>query len=106
MDNTHQAVQAGGNLSIAVDRLDRALQALESRVRGLQNGETYEPDTSYTAPDANYTAAGDSEYQRVLAELAEVRLREQQLAQAANGAYEALGVAAANIRAMLSAEAA
>ncbi len=103
MDNAHTTTQSGGSLSVAVDRLDRALQALEARVHGLKNGETYEPDAYSAAPAADVS---DGEYQSLLAELAEVRLREQQLAQAANDAYEALGTAAAQVRALLGSEAA
>ena len=98
MDNTQHAAQMGGSLSLAVDRLDRALEALESRVRALQNGETIPAPVG--APESN------DEYQHLLNELEEVRAREQQLSQAAHQAFEALGMAAANIRILLRDEAA
>ncbi|MEI9904842.1 MAG: DUF4164 family protein [Asticcacaulis sp.] len=86
----------GSNLSVAVDRLDRALATLEARLQGLQDGERF----AAVPPEVT------EEYQRMQAELAEVRAREQQLAQAAHGAFEALGMAAANIRILLRDEAA
>ena len=94
--------QMGGSLSLAVDRLDRALEALESRVRALQTGE------AVAAPQVGTEAApaGTDEYQHLLNELEEVRAREQQLSQAAHQAFEALGMAAANIRILLREEAA
>ena len=66
--------QMGGSLSLAVDRLDRALEALESRVRALQNGETI------PAPQGSDdgAASGGDDYQHLLNELEEVRAREQQ----------------------------
>ncbi len=90
--------QLGGSLSLAVDRLDKALQALEERVRALNNGE---PLPDYTPP-----SAGSEDVQRVLDELAAVRAEKDQLAAAANHAFDALGLAAANIRTLLAEEAA
>ena len=107
MDNTQHAAQMGtqmgGSLSLAVDRLDRALEALESRVRALQNGDTVPAPQG--ASDGTPEGAMD-EYQHLLNELEEVRAREQQLSQAAHQAFEALGMAAANIRILLRDEAA
>lgn len=100
MENMHVPGQLGGSLSLAVDRLDRALQALEERVRALNNGE---PLPDYTPPAAG---SGDGDVQRVLDELAAVRAEKDQLAAAANSAFDALGVAAANIRTLLADEAA
>ena len=109
MDNTQHSAQhgaqMGGSLSLAVDRLDRALEALESRVRALQNGETI-PAPQGATEGAPENASGNDEYQHLLNELEEVRVREQQLSQAAHQAFEALGVAAANIRILLRDEAA
>ena len=106
MDNTQHAAQLGGqmggSLSLAVDRLDRALEALESRVRALQNGETIPAPSG--APEG--ASGGNDEYQHLLNELEEVRAREKQLSQAAHQAFEALGMAAANIRILLRDEAA
>ncbi len=96
MENMHGAGQIGSSLSVAVDRLDKALAALEDRLRNLQSGDQF----------ANVPPEVTEEYQRMQAELAEVRVREQQLAQAAHGAFEALGMAAANIRILLRDEAA
>ncbi len=99
MENMHLAPgQLGGSLSLAVDRLDRALQALEERVRALNNGE---PLPEYAPPQA-----GSEDVQRVLDELAAVRAEKDQLAAVANTAFDALGVAAANIRTLLADEAA
>ena len=100
MEPSHMSTPPGGSLSIAVDRLDRALEALESRVRALQSGE---PLPEYQAGDAG--GVGESEYQRILEELEEARASNAQLAEAANGAYQALGEAAANIRQLLNSEA-
>ena len=84
---------AGGSLNIAVDRLDRALEALEARVRALQSGE----------PLPEFTGSGtNDEYERVLAELEEARTSNAELAAAASAAHAALGAAAANIRQLVS----
>ncbi len=87
--------QIGSSLSVAVDRLDKALAAVETRLRALQSGDTF------TLPPGL-----DEEMGRLQGELEEARAREQQLAQAAHGAFEALGHAAANIRILLREEAA
>lgn len=99
--------QIGNSLSLAVDRLDRALAALESRVRALQNGEPLPPPLSgeaslpgESAPESNL------ELQRLQHELEEAHQREQSLAKAAETAFQALGMAAANIRILLRDEAA
>jgi len=97
----HSATPVGGSLSLAVDRLDRALEALESRVRALQSGE---PLPEYVSSDTG--GVPETQYQQILAELEEARASNAQLAQAANGAYEALGEAAASIRQLLNSEAA
>ncbi len=100
MENPHTTGQMGGSLSLAVDRLDRALEALEARVQALNNGE---PLPEYVSP-----AVGEAsdDMQRVLQELQTVRAEKDQLAAAANDAFEALGAAAANIRILLRDEAA
>ncbi|ESQ86156.1 hypothetical protein AEAC466_02895 [Asticcacaulis sp. AC466] len=98
MENAH--AHPGSSLNIAVDRLDRALEALESRVRALQAGE---PLPEYASDG---TGGANEAYDRVLAELEEARISNAQLAQAANAAHEALGAAAANIRQLLASEAA
>lgn len=85
---------ASGSLSVAMDRLDRALEALESRLQGLSGQASVE--------------GGDEAlrlgYQQALEELGEVRVRERALADAADGAYETLKLAAANIRLLLQTE--
>jgi len=98
MENMHVPGQLGGSLSLAVDRLDKALQALEERVRALNNGE---PLPDYVPP-----SAGSEDVQRVMDELAAVRAEKDQLAAVANQAFDALGLAAANIRILLADEAA
>lgn len=100
MENAH--TQPGGSLNMAVDRLDRALEALESRVRALQAGE---PIPEYTGGSGAASGLAE-EYDRVLAELEEARVSNAQLAEAANVAHQALGAAAANIRQLLANEAA
>ena len=92
MDHS-QTHLAGGSLNVAVDRLDRALEALEARVRALQGGE----------PLPEFTGSGThDEYERVLAELEEARASNSELAAAASAAHAALGMAAANIRQLVS----
>ncbi len=85
-----------GNLNTAVDRLDRALEALEARLSGLSG-----PATGEGGDEALRQG-----YQQALEELAEVRVRERALAEAADNAYETLKLAAANIRLLLQQEAA
>ncbi len=101
MENGHNPGQLGGSLSMAVDRLDRALAALEARVQALNNGE---PLPDYTPPSE--AAATGEDMQRVMKELQTVRAEKDQLAAVANDAFEALGAAAANIRILLRDEAA
>ena len=100
----------GSSLSMAVDRLDRVLEALESRVRALQNGDPLPPiegsDMSAIIGDSAAESQASIEVQRLQHELEEARLREQALAQAAETAFQALGMAAANIRILLRDEAA
>ena len=98
MEPSHMSAPLGGSLSIAVDRLDRALEALEMRVRALQAGD---PLPSYSSGGG----VGETEYQKILEELEVARASNSQLVEAANGAYEALGEAAANIRHLLNSEA-
>ncbi len=100
MENPHTTGQMGGSLGLAVDRLDRALEALEARVQALNNGE---PLPDYVPPAVG---EANSDMQRVLQELQTVRAEKDQLAAAANDAFEALGAAAANIRILLRDEAA
>ena len=111
MDNTQHAAHLGnpmgGSLSLAVDRLDRALEALESRVRALQNGDPVAaPEGGPYEGSHDAAHIGNDDYQHLLNELEEVRAREQQLSHAAHQAFEALGMAAANIRILLRDEAA
>ncbi len=100
MESSHNSGQLGGALSLAVDRLDRALAALESRVQALNNGE---PLPDYVPPSAE---AYSADYERVLSELETVRREKDALAAVANSAFDALGSAASNIRVLLREEAA
>lgn len=104
MDNVAHAPM-GSSLSIAVDRLDKALGALEARVRALHNGEPVPPPESYPEVQA-VDPELEAHYKALLQELEEVRERERQLKEAAELAFEALGSAAANIRILLRDEAA
>ena len=92
--------QLGGSLSLAVDRLDKALDALESRVRALQAGE---PVPAYDGPA---DAVRQDDYRKLLEELDVARSHNAELAMAAESAYAALGAAAADIRQLLGEEAA
>jgi hypothetical protein len=100
MESSHNSGQLGGALSMAVDRLDRALAALEARAQALNNGE---PLPEYTPPLAG---ANNADYERVLSELEAVRREKDALAAIANNAFDALGAAASNIRVLLREEAA
>ena len=102
MDNNPTPM--GSSLSLAVDRLDRALEALEARVRALQNGDPL-PADEYS-PAGTAPAAAGEDYLRVLSELAAVRAEKDALAAVANDAFDALGDAAANIRILLREQAA
>jgi len=84
-----------GPIIEATQRLERALEALEARFRALK--------AQADIPDLDGEAA---DYHRLLGEIEEVKARERVLEQAANGAFEALGQAAANIRLLLKEEAA
>jgi len=90
---------AGGGLAVAVDRLDRALASLESRVRALRSGD---PLPVYESPD---DSVRQDDYQRLRDELDEVRATHAELAAAAETAFTALGAAAADIRLLLGEEA-
>ena len=90
----------GGHLAVAVDRLDKALAALESRVRALQAGEPL------PAPEGAADAVRQDDYRKLLEELDVARSHNAELAMAAESAYAALGAAAADIRQLLGEEAA
>jgi hypothetical protein len=105
METSLTSGQMGSSLSVAVDRLDRALEALESRVRALQNGDPLPPPLLGGAEGA--TGEGrNEEVEHLLSELEEAKGREAALAKAAETAFQALGMAAANIRILLREEAA
>jgi hypothetical protein len=87
----HLASMGGSSLNVAVDRLDRALEA---RVRALQGGEPL--------PEFTGSGGGNAEYERMLSELEEARVSNAELAAAASAAHAALGAAAANIRQLVS----
>ena len=100
MENTHNpgSGQTGGSLSLAVDRLDRALEALESRVQALRDGDPLPEYVPPASADLQAVEGLQVEYQRVVRELEIMRVREQQLTAAAQDAFHALGGAAADIR--------
>ncbi|MDI7776298.1 DUF4164 family protein [Asticcacaulis sp. EMRT-3] len=90
----------GGNLAVAVNRLDRALAALEARVRALQSGQ---PIPEY---EKNHDDIRQEDYQRLLVELDVARAQNAEMAAAAEEAYAALGSAASEIRQLMDEEAA
>ncbi|WP_140987115.1 hypothetical protein [Asticcacaulis tiandongensis] len=87
----------GVSLSQAVERLDKALLALEERLRNLDER---------TQPAANPISTDSAADPDLLGEIEALRERERVLEEAANGAYAALGEAAANIRQLMDEEAA
>ncbi|WKL55841.1 hypothetical protein Q1W73_08985 [Asticcacaulis sp. ZE23SCel15] len=84
-----QAGQPGSMLTGAVERLDKALLAVEHRLSMLQHGDVSFPADG-VLPDAMLSK-----------ELEETKAREKAVTDAANGAFEALGEAAASIRKIL-----
>lgn len=100
MENTQNTVNpsapAGSNLAAAVERLDGALRALESRVRDLKA----------RSEGMAVPAADDADAHRLQGEVAALKAREKVLEEAASEAFEALGVAAKDIRQILSEQAA
>jgi len=89
---------AGSNLAAAVDRLDSALKALEGRVRELKARSE-----GLTGTDGG---ADMADVLRLQDEVSALKAREKVLEKAASGAFEALGVAAKDIRQILSEQAA
>lgn len=86
----------GVSLSQAVERLDKALLALEERLRNLD----------VHAGGSNSASGASLGDPQLLGEIEALRERERVLEEAANGAYAALGEAAANIRQLMDEEAA
>jgi hypothetical protein len=103
MDHTFSP---GGSLSLAVDRLDKALEALEARVMALREGQPLPDYVPPPAADVHALEGLQADYQRVVHELETIKAREQQLAQAAEGAFYVLGAAAADIRSLVKEDAA
>lgn len=84
-----QAGQPGTLLAGAVERLDKALLAVEHRLSLMQHGDVSFPADG-VLPDAMLSK-----------ELEDTKAREKAVTDAANGAFEALGEAAASIRKIL-----
>ncbi|ESQ80214.1 hypothetical protein [Asticcacaulis sp. YBE204] len=99
MENAQNTVPAGSSLASAVERLDNALGALESRVKALQVKAGELPADSLDLVDA-------AEAARLKAEIEALKSREKLLEEASRGAFEALGIAAKDIRQILSEQAA
>lgn len=102
MEHAHNSVPpgvvgAGNDLGAAVDRLDQALATLESRILALQAQGTIPP-----AP----TLLDGVDPEAMMAEIKVLQTREQTLVAAAEGAFAALGVAAADIRQIVKEQAA
>ncbi|OYW82294.1 MAG: hypothetical protein B7Z26_03640 [Asticcacaulis sp. 32-58-5] len=83
------AGQPGSLLTGAVERLDKALLAVEHRLSLMQHGDVSFPADG-VLPDAMLSK-----------ELEDTKAREKAVTDAANGAFEALGEAAASIRKIL-----
>ncbi|UDF02799.1 DUF4164 family protein [Asticcacaulis sp. AND118] len=107
MENAQNTVQlspvAGASLTAAVERLDGALNALETRIRDLKSrSDALAPDSLNAS--SNPDASADT--RRLQDEIDALRAREKVLEEAASGAFEALGVAAKDIRQLLNEQAA
>lgn len=103
MENAQNTAQlspvAGASLTAAVERLDSALNALETRIRDLQGRSVDHSGDSSTAEAA-------AEARRLQDEIGALKAREKALEAAASEAFEALGVAAKDIRQLLNEQAA
>jgi hypothetical protein len=89
---------AQGGLGEANQRLEKALESLEARIRSLKSR-----GTGVTLTQSPEDAVDQL---RLLGEIEAMKAREQMLELAAQGAFEALGQAAANIRDIIKEEAA
>lgn len=103
MENAQNTAQlspvAGASLTAAVERLDSALNALETRIRDLQGRSADHSGDSFPAEAA-------AEARRLQDEISALKAREKALEAAASEAFEALGVAAKDIRQLLNEQAA
>ncbi|ADU13309.1 hypothetical protein [Asticcacaulis excentricus] len=99
MENAQNTAQlspvAGASLTAAVERLDSALNALEIRIRDL-HARSVDPQG-----DSSITEA-----RRLQDEIGALKAREKALEAAASEAFEALGMAAEDIRQLLNEQAA
>ncbi len=107
MENAQNTAQlspvAGASLTAAVERLDSALNALETRIRDLQGRSV---DHSVDLGGDSSTAEAAAEARRLQDEIGALKAREKALEVAASEAFEALGVAAKDIRQLLNEQAA
>lgn len=103
MENAQNTAQlspvAGASLTAAVERLDSALNALETRIRDL-HARSVDPHGDSS------TAEAAKEARRLQDEIGALKAREKALEAAASEAFEALGVAAKDIRQLLNEQAA
>lgn len=103
MENAQNTAQlspvAGASLTAAVERLDSALNALETRIRNLQGRSVDNSGDSSTTDAA-------AEVRRLQDEIGALKDREKALEAAASEAFEVLGVAAKDIRQLLNEQAA
>lgn len=103
MENAQNTAQlspvAGASLTAAVERLDGALMALETRIRDLKSRSD-----ALAADSATPGASAD--VRQLQDEIDALKAREKVLEEAASGAFEALGVAAKDIRQLLNEQAA
>jgi hypothetical protein len=93
--NTLSPNQVGDQLTVCVERLDVALQAIESHMQALG-------DSAPKGPNLLHMAETD----RLKAEVSALKAREKILEEAAKGAFIALGEAAQSIKLILDDEAA
>jgi hypothetical protein len=87
-----------GGLNEASQRLEKALESLEARIRAIR--------VRGTGVSSSGKPEDAVDQLRLLGEIEAMKAREKMLELAAQGAFEALGQAAANIRDMLNEEAA
>ena len=103
MESHHAEMRTSLSLAEAAQRLDRALAALEGRIKGM--GDDTDTSTRHFGSDS-LMKADPAHVSMLEAQIQALRHRESVLEEAAQAAFELLGQAAANIRELLVEEAA